>query len=171
MNALAKEGSSPSSNDKICQMWADLMIQIPQATTKWTSLKSPDNNIIKIFYEIAIHKWTEIVILGLTFLNLVVLAIDHEGPNPDFEFISGIINNTTTGMFILEAIVKLIGLGTQGYFESSWNRFDFFIVVSSIVDILFVIIMTNSNETNPNSIKFLKTFQILRILRMIRVTR
>ncbi len=171
MNSLSKEGNlTPSSSDKHCQMWVDLMVQIPKATTKWSSLKSPNSKVIKFFYEVSIHKWTEIVILALTFVNLLVLAIDFEGaPRIYEEKIAAAINNTTTIIFIIEAIVKLIGLSPKGYFESLWNRFDFFIVCASLIDVCFII--SNSINTDSNSVKFLKTFQILRILRMIRVTR
>ena len=131
--------------------------------------KSPDNKIIKVFYEISVSKISEYIILLLVFINLIILAIDFEGAPPLYEVVAGIINNTTTGIFIGEALVKLIGLGHVGYFESHWNRFDFFIVISAIVDIFFVIGIRGN--TDGNSVKFLKTFQILRILRMIRVTR
>jgi hypothetical protein len=39
------------------------------------------------------------------------------------------INLVFTCVFILEATVKLIGLGVKGYFVSNWNRFDFFVVI------------------------------------------
>jgi len=170
LDSLRKEGTNTTtSDDKHCQMWMDLMVQIPKTTTKWELLKTPTNKFIKFFYDIAINKITEYVILALTFLNLVALAIDFEGAPLIYDDVASVLNNTTTGIFILEAIVKLIGLGHVGYFASGWNRFDFFIVVSAIVDIFFVI--GNSTSTDQSNVKFLKTFQILRILRMIRVTR
>ena len=37
-----------------------------------------------------------------------------------------------TGIFVLEAILKVIAL-KQHYFKKAWNVFDFIIVISSIV--------------------------------------
>ena len=40
-----------------------------------------------------------------------------------------------TIIFIIEAVLKLIAYG-KSYFENSWNKFDFFVVSSSILDIV-----------------------------------
>ena len=36
----------------------------------------------------------------------------------------------------MEALLKIIGLGISGYWFSGWNRFDFFVVLTSILDLL-----------------------------------
>jgi hypothetical protein len=43
-------------------------------------------------------------------------------------------NNVFTGIFIVESILKLFAYGDT-YFNNSWNQFDFFVVISSIIDI------------------------------------
>lgn len=43
----------------------------------------------------------------------------------------------------MEAIFKLIAYGIIGYFKNSWNRFDFFVVLCSIIDIAMVIVLKN----------------------------
>ena len=35
-----------------------------------------------------------------------------------------------------ESVLKLAGYGFFGYFYSGWNRFDFFVVGTSILDIM-----------------------------------
>jgi len=37
---------------------------------------------------------------------------------------------------MLECLLKLIGYGIFGYFYSGWNKFDFFVVCASILDIV-----------------------------------
>lgn len=44
-------------------------------------------------------------------------------------------NYVFTIIFLIEAILKLIAFGGS-YFNNSWNKFDFFVVVSSIFDVL-----------------------------------
>ena len=39
-----------------------------------------------------------------------------------------------TGIFTLEAAVKLLAM-TKHYFKTSWNVFDFIIVVASLIDL------------------------------------
>ncbi len=152
--------------DKKNQIWIDLMVQIPKSTTMWESQKCPSDKYKKFFYYVAVSKHTEIFVMVLTFLNLVVLAIDYENSPEILAKITDIINTIIVCFIILEVIVKIIGLNFEGYFSSNWNRFDFFIAITSIIDLYF-----SSSTEIDNSVKILKNFQILRIIRMIRVTR
>lgn len=47
-----------------------------------------------------------------------------------------LINLIFAGIFFLEMIVKLIGIGPSNYIKDSYNIFDAVIVTISIVDIL-----------------------------------
>ena len=49
------------------------------------------------------------------------------------EFLS-VSNLIFTIIFLLEAILKLLVYG-WAYFRTGWNKFDFFVVVSSIMDL------------------------------------
>ena len=55
-------------------------------------------------------------------------------------------NFVFTGIFVLEAIVKIIALRTH-YFKKAWNVFDFIIVVSSLVGMEFKLIYTTLLNT------------------------
>lgn len=60
-------------------------------------------------------------------------------------------------------MLKMIGSGWS-YFYNSWNKFDFFVVISSFVDI----VMTEMGS----SLKFLRVGpQLARVLRILRVSR
>ena len=45
-----------------------------------------------------------------------------------------VTNYIFTAIFIVEAALKLFAYG-RSYFDTAWNRFDFFVVISSIFDI------------------------------------
>ena len=45
-----------------------------------------------------------------------------------------ITNYVFTAIFVVEAALKLFAFGWS-YFGTSWNKFDFFVVISSILDI------------------------------------
>lgn len=65
---------------------------------------------------------------------------------------------------MVEAIFKLYGQGID-YFSSSWNLFDFSIVMISIFDILMAIM-------GAEFISFLRSGpQLARVIRVLRVTR
>ena len=46
------------------------------------------------------------------------------------------INLGFTIIFLLEADIKLIGMGPKRYFADDWNKFDFFVVVASMIDLI-----------------------------------
>ena len=150
------------------EIWIDLVKQIPKTTTKWEYLKEPKktNSLRHLCYRVAISQKTEFIVTTLTFLNLIVLAIEFEDSPSLLVMIMDYINLIIIMTIILEAIVKMIGLKITGYFITSWNRFDFFIALASIVDVYF----TLSTDTSIRK-DLLKNFQILRILRMIRAIR
>ena len=64
------------------------------------------------------------------------------------------------GIFTLEMVLKLIGLGFRNYFDDSFNIFDCFIVLMSYIDVLV--------PENSAPLKMLKAFRILRIFKIIR---
>lgn len=76
------------------------------------------------------------------------------------------MNYVFTAIFCIEALVKLMALGFKTYFRTGWNRFDFFVVLSSIIDIT----LEFSGSGNSNS--FLSVGpQLARAFRMLRATR
>ena len=68
-------------------------------------------------------------------------------------------------IFILEALIKIIGRGITVYMRDGWNIFSFVIAFVSAFGILI-------SAYNPSAIKgsitFLRSFRILRILRLLR---
>lgn len=50
-----------------------------------------------------------------------------------------------TAVFIIEMVLKLQAYSWR-YFETNWNRFDCFIVTSSIIDILLTFTSTSTNS-------------------------
>lgn len=71
---------------------------------------------------------------------MVQMALVFEGANTTWVRALDIMNYFFTSVFILEAILKLIAYGST-YFRTTWNKFDFIIVVSSICDIVVGIIV------------------------------
>ena len=67
-------------------------------------------------------------------LNMVQMAMTHEGSSIILNNIMDLTNMLFTTVFIVEAALKMIAFGWR-YFDTSWNKFDFFVVIASIMDI------------------------------------
>lgn len=63
------------------------------------------------------------------------MAIIYDEATPTYVFVLDVINLVFTGVFLVECIIKMTGLGVKPYFNNKWNRFDFFVVLASIIDI------------------------------------
>lgn len=66
--------------------------------------------------------------------NIVTMAMGYEGSTLSYDQILVNINFFFTAVFIIEALLKIITFGIKGYFIYGWNRFDFFVVLASIID-------------------------------------
>ena len=74
-------------------------------------------------------------ILLAILLNMVQMAISYEGSSENVDYYMDLTNYIFTAVFIVEACLKIFVFG-WAYFNTSWNRFDFFVVISSILDII-----------------------------------
>merc|ERR1719326_1444749 len=81
------------------------------------------------------------------------------------------VNFFLTLIFIVEMVLKLIGLGLRDYFKNSWNVFDFFIVVFSIVEYmlappLFFGVGADGGNVADFNFKVLRTFRVFRVFKL-----
>lgn len=63
----------------------------------------------------------------------------------EFGYFLDFTNYIFSAIFGVEALLKLIAYGNT-YFNNGWNKFDFFVVVASVFDILMDIIGTKAME-------------------------
>ena len=92
------------------------------------------------------------IVLLLVFLNSCILATEHYGQPvwltsfqvishlvPTFfffEFLQNVANIVFVILFTLELLLKIFALGPGLYFQSLFNRFDLFVVVTSLMEVL-----------------------------------
>ena len=76
-----------------------------------------------------------------------------------------VLNNVFMWCFLVEMIIKLIGLGPRNYLKDRFNIFDAFIVIVSIVD------WTLLQLPNTNSSEMLHTFRAFRLLRILKIAK
>jgi hypothetical protein len=92
------------------------------------------------------------------------MACYYEGIKPGVRDILDYSNYVFTGIFIVEATFKIVAFGGS-YLKNSWNKFDFFVVISSVFDIVL-------GALDQEAIQLLKVGpQLARVMRVLRVTR
>ena len=65
---------------------------------------------------------------------MLQMALDHEGASSGTVMFLKVSNYFFTAIFLLEALFKLY-VYRSAYFKDAWNKFDAFVVASSLVDL------------------------------------
>lgn len=105
--------------------------------------------------------WTVIV---LVFLNTLTLVSEHYGQPAWLDDFQELCNRIFVSLFTLEMFLKMYSLGLQSYFVSLFNRFDCFVVISSIIEL----VLTNTNIMMPLGVSVLRCVRLLRIFKVTR---
>jgi len=130
-----------------------------------SNMPDPKNAFRRRIWKLVRSNPFDYVIMGTIILNVAQMAVGFEGQPASVDTFLQITNYIFTAVFIGEAILKLIAYGFS-YFKTMWNKFDFFIVVTSIIDIL----MSLDPDSSSNSALSMGP-QLARIMRVLRVSR
>lgn len=103
--------------------------------------------------------WTVIV---LVFLNTLTLVSEHYNQPHWLDDFQEFCNRVFVTLFTLEMFLKMYSLGFQGYFVSLFNRFDCFVVISSIIEL----VLTNTEIMMPLGVSVLRCVRLLRIFKV-----
>ena len=97
-------------------------------------------------------------------LNTIIMAMRYARMSDTYELALESINYVFSFIFNVECVLKLTGLGTH-YFKSSWNRFDFAIVIGTDIGFLLEIFAGINISTAATIVR---AFRILRIFRLMK---
>ena len=63
------------------------------------------------------------------------MCMDYYGASETYIQVLDTFNIVFVAIFTMEAVLKLIGLGPTFYFYIDWNKFDFAVVILSLVSL------------------------------------
>merc|ERR1719402_552233 len=109
-------------------------------------------------------QWMFWLIVILVFLNTCVLATEHHNQPEWLDDFQEYTNLFFVCLFTFEMLLKMYALGLSGYMVSLFNRFDFIVVISSILEFILV----NQEIMPPLGMSVLRC---IRLLRAFKVTR
>ena len=92
-------------------------------------------------------------------LNAVILACDYYQAPQALKDTIQYVNLTCTIIFIIEFVLKLVGLGMRGYFSDKANWFDFVLVTASVVELFF---------SDSSALSAFRAFRLARVLQLAR---
>ena len=123
-------------------------------------------------YRQFLHKVTtstqfEIAISVCIVLNVMVMGLDTRSDDPNWAFALEFSNFLFSAVFFVEALMKGIAFG-KSYLKDPWNRFDFALVLLSILQVLLLVLQQNVIKFRSYILRIFRVFRILRILRLVK---
>uniref|UniRef100_A0A5K3EJD7 Voltage-dependent L-type calcium channel subunit alpha n=1 Tax=Mesocestoides corti TaxID=53468 RepID=A0A5K3EJD7_MESCO len=102
------------------------------------------------------------LILTFVLLNTIVLVTEHHNQPVWLNQFQNFANVLFVSLFTLEMIIKMCAYGLQDYFATLFNRFDFLVVIASILEI----ILTHLGLIDPMGLSVLRCARLLRIFKI-----
>eukprot|EP01064_Diplonema_japonicum_P028458 TRINITY_DN4368_c0_g1_i1.p1 TRINITY_DN4368_c0_g1~~TRINITY_DN4368_c0_g1_i1.p1 ORF type:complete len:1860 (+),score=391.75 TRINITY_DN4368_c0_g1_i1:249-5828(+) len=116
----------------------------------YSESKEPPSTI----YLLVTNPWFGHFMLGVTVVSVIAMATDYHGITAEHSQALDAISYAATGIFIVEVVLKIVGLGLKGYIADRLNVLDFVVLTISIPD-LFV---------TSTGITALRAFRVLRLI-------
>ncbi|XP_057208019.1 calcium channel, voltage-dependent, N type, alpha 1B subunit, a isoform X1 [Triplophysa rosa] len=105
--------------------------------------------------------WSVLCIVGL---NTLCVAIVHYDQPDWLTYALYLAEFVFLGLFLIEMSLKMYGLGPRTYFHSSFNCFDFGVIVGSIFEVIWAAV-------KPGASFGISVLRALRLLRIFKVTK
>jgi hypothetical protein len=133
--------------------------------------------------------WFDRGILGFIFINTFALAAEHHDRSScddpttleiemqsnelcmdqDFVEANMYANYVFNFVFTVECIMKVGGMGFVEYIKPAFNKLDFFIVVTSGLDMIGEAMATDDEGSGVGIFKLFRVFRLFRVLRVARI--
>ncbi|XP_056895578.1 dihydropyridine-sensitive L-type skeletal muscle calcium channel subunit alpha-1-like [Takifugu flavidus] len=102
------------------------------------------------------------LVMFLVFLNTLTIATEHHHQPEWLTSLQDVASRVLLVLFIIEMFIKMYALGLRAYFMSLFNRFDFFVVLCGILEM----IMFSAGAVTPLGFSVLRCIRLLRILKV-----
>ena len=154
-----------SKRDKKAPKYYDFLTQIIDAKSNYIIWNKPMKGTFKsILRDVVDSEIFENCIMAVIFLNMIIMCLSFDGCSERWTQSLKTLNYLFTSIFIVECILKILGYGIKPYFHITWNKFDFILIIISLID--WIVAGIDGIDAT-----FLKTFQIIRVLKVLRVSR
>ena len=133
-----------------------------------------ENGFRRLNTVIAFHPYFEQFILVCIGVSTICLGIDRPawGADSPVRQMLDIVDLFLNFAFLAECVTKIIAMSFWEYIKISWNKLDFLIVTTSMLDLLIPAIMLLAGSDNEGGgLAVLRIFRIFRIFRALRPLR
>mmetsp|Transcript_19618 Transcript_19618/g.30229 ORF Transcript_19618/g.30229 Transcript_19618/m.30229 type:complete len:397 (+) Transcript_19618:3926-5116(+) len=105
----------------------------------------------------------EYVVMSAIVINTFFLCIDYYGKSEELERVLNNSNFSFVVFFTLEMILKITAYGFEYYWYVNWNKFDFIIVIMSLVALDENLL--EKLNFNPTALRIIRVSRLLRMVK------
>lgn len=131
----------------------------------------PKEPLRKKLYDIVSSIKFDNFIVGCILVNIQCMALAYDGSPKSYKVFVDYQNYFFTGVFLLATLVKIYVYSFRGYFKSSWNIFDSFIISFNLISLFineFQILLYYKIGTEMGMIaRVLKVVRLLKVMRRL----
>jgi len=120
-------------------------------------------------YTLVSNLWFNRFVILVVLMNTIILSLDHYPSTVAFDNNCEKANFTCTLLFVGDMILKLAALGIRDYVYDSFNLFDGFVVLMSLIELCVSPPAFISGQRSQS--KGLSAFRILRLLRLFKLAK
>ncbi|CAG9327585.1 unnamed protein product [Blepharisma stoltei] len=143
------------------QEWVKIQRLLLQSSPVIRYIRPKNKFRRKIFSLVHDYRF-ENLIAGLLALNILFMCLHTSEMSSEMETVLTVADSIFTNAFMLEAILKIIGLGPRFYFANNWDIFDFSI---SLLSYLSVISIWPSSGSVARIFRIIRAFRIIKFLK------
>ena len=149
------------------KQWVEIQ-SILMACAPQVQQKIPKDRIRRFIYKVATSEWFDVFIMGVIFATIFTMCMRHANESMEWANFQTYSNIIFSGIFLMEAILKLIAFGPDKYFKDRWNAFDFFVVCVSFVSVAIdVFELVSGSSTGATGLKLIRVLRVARLFRLI----
>ena len=148
---------------KFQRNWITISLMIYRASPVFVKPESKTacRRVIRRLVE---HSAFEMFIMVCIVVNTAVLCISWYGMSKQTKDLTTLFNYVLIGIFTMEFVLKTIAYDRH-YFFDNWNRFDFFVVMLTLIVLLAESLKVSSIG---RATSILRSMRILRVLRLVK---
>jgi hypothetical protein len=161
------EGTATMTKEQ--QQWVTVMRSASEMGSKKIPkvVQIPTHPVRRCLYFVVTSETFDMAMLVIIFLMIGAMAFDYWGIEEDyvaFYYYKKCFDYSAYFLY-LEFVMKILGLGVEGYFSDGWHRFDFVIVCVAIVGSEG---LSHGLPVNPTLLRAPRALRIFRMIRLLK---
>jgi len=124
-------------------------------------------------YSVVSSNSFEVTVLGVILINMLFMMLTVWHPTEFDSSIGRTLYNINTisnyiffTLYVIEMLLKWVGLGVASYFKDTSNLFDFFLVLFTTVDVVFTVSKLDMGFP-PALLRVIRLTRVVRVLRIL----